>query len=288
MGMLFANDWIDYELVDSGQGAKLERWGQFLTVRPDPRAIWKRTLSKTEWEECDAHFVNNEDSGEWQMHNSPPTPWQISYNGLKFNLKPTDFRHVGIFPEQAANWNWLQERLHKTILNDRPRVLNLFAYTGGATLACLKAGAHVTHVDSSKPAMLWASENVTLSKLDKQSVRWIQDDAVKFVKREIRRGVKYDGIIMDPPRFGHGTRGEVWKLADNLSELIQDCANILSDNPAFFLVNAYTADLSPIAIEHVIKDALKFATIESGEVGLKETASGKILPAGIFGRAIFD
>jgi len=286
--LLVTEDWRDYELIDSGEGVKLERWGQYLTVRPEPRAIWRKTTPVL-WKEADAIFMQKEDEGEWQYKEHPPEDWQIGYNGLRFKLRPTNFRHVGIFPEQAINWKWIAKQItdkNEGADNRNIKILNLFAYTGGATMAAASAGAHVTHVDASRPAMMWASENAKLTHIPTDGIRWIQDDALKFVLRENRRGVKYDGIIMDPPRFGRGARGEIWKLADNLPELVSACKQILSSQPIFFLINAYTADLSHLAIKYLLKDVMGSLNgkIESGEVGMVETESKKILPAGIVAR----
>jgi len=250
-------DWTDYELIDSGRGQKLERFGQYTIARAEPRAIW---LPRTP---------------NWTS-DALPASWKISYNSLTFILRPTEFKHVGVFPEQAVNWNWLAK-----IINGKPlKILNLFAYTGGATLAAASAGAHVTHVDAVKSAIDWAHENVRASGLSDKSIRWIEEDVMKFITRETRRGSTYDGIIMDPPRFGRGTKGEVWKLEDDLPKLIKNCRDILSPNPAFILLNAYTADLSSIAIGNLL------ATDNFGELALKESVSGRLLPSGIFARWI--
>lgn len=279
------DQWRDYELLDSGREAKLERWGQFITIRPDPRAIWERTLPDTEWNKADGIYEASDEGGAWKYRNNPPEPWRIGYGTMRFELKPTIFKHVGVFPEQAVNWEWIDDAVRRKKNPGAMKILNLFAYTGGATLAAALAGAHVTHVDSSRPTMMWASQNAKLSSIKKEQIRWIQDDAVKFVKREIRRGIKYDGIIMDPPRFGRGTKGEVWKLLSDLPELIQDCKQILEDSPTLFLINAYTADASSLVLRYLLEDVFPQSTaVESGELGLKETASGKILPAGIFAR----
>jgi 23S rRNA (cytosine1962-C5)-methyltransferase len=279
------DQWRDYELLDSGGEAKLERWGQFLTIRPDPRAIWTKTMSATEWNKADGVFEAGEEGGVWKYKNNPPEPWQISYKSMRFDLKPTIFKHVGLFPEQAVNWEWIQEAIQQKKSSKVLKILNLFAYTGGATLAAATVGAHVTHVDSSRPAMMWASQNAKLSSVGKDQVRWIQDDAIKFVKREIRRGIKYDGIIMDPPRFGRGTKGEVWKLLSDLPELVNDCKQILDSSPTLFLINAYTADVSSLVLQYLLEGVFPNSQkVESGELGLRETASGKVLPAGIFSR----
>ena len=269
--ILVPEEWRDWELIDSGGGQKLERWGQYVMARPDPRVIWGKGDAKT-WKNADAVF---EDSG-WKLRTPLPANWVISYDKMKFRLKATDFKHTGVFAEQAVNWSWLGQQQAKS-------VLNLFAYTGGATMAAALAGAHVTHVDSSRPALMWASENTKLSGISKERIRWIQDDALKFVKREIRRGVKYDGIIMDPPRFGRGVSGEVWKMEEKLPELTWACKEILSSTPLFFLINAYTADLSSIALGNLLADVMG-KEVEFGELGLKESSKGRILPAGIFAR----
>lgn len=269
----YPTDWTDYELIDSGLGEKLERFDKFTLVRPDPRAIWNKS-NPVLWQNADAMYKRSDSkSGQWEIKHTPPTPWRVRYKNLTFTLRPTEFKHVGIFPEQAVNWNWLT-----SIINNKPlKVLNLFAYTGGATMAAAAAGAQVTHVDAVKSAIDWAHENVRASGLADKSVRWIEEDAMKFILREAKRGNTYDGIIMDPPRFGRGTKGEVWKLEDDLPKLITACRNILSKNPAFILLNAYTADLSSIAIGNLLE------THEFGELTLKD-ASGKFLPSGIFAR----
>jgi len=254
--MVCPDGWRDYELLDTGDGMKLEKWGSSIVSRREPRVIWRKG-NPSMWE-------NQGDLAE-QV---------ISYKDLKFKLKQTIFGHTGVFPEQAVNWNWLGQQHAKS-------VLNLFAYTGGATMAAALAGAQVTHVDASKPAMTWAGENARLSGIT--NVRWIQDDAVKFVKREIKRGTKYDGIIMDPPRFGRGASGEVWKFEDDISKLAWECKELLSPTPQFFLINAYTADLSSVALGNLLSGVME-KEVEFGELGLKETSKGRILPAGIFAR----
>jgi 23S rRNA (cytosine1962-C5)-methyltransferase len=280
MQTLLPEGWRDYELLDSGEGIKLERWGQYVVIRPEPRAIWNKKNPDL-WKEAAAIY---EDEG-WKFMTPLPAEWTISYEGIKFRLKPTEFKHTGVFPEQAANWQWINKQIAKFKMQN-VKILNLFAYTGGATMAAAMAGATVTHVDSSRPSMMWASENCTLSHIPKERVRWIQDDALKFVQREIRRGVKYEGIIMDPPRFGRGANGEVWKLDENLPKLAHECRKILSDDPLFFLINAYTADLSHLAIQYVLDDVVAGlgGKVESGELGLKEASAGRILPAGIWAR----
>ena len=279
--LLVAQGWTDYELLDSGEGVKLERWGQYVSVRPEPRAIWNKSTPE-EWKKADAEYGGE----EWKFRSSPPEDWVIGYGQMKFRLKPTDFKHTGVFPEQAVNWEWIKEQIisHES-RSPNPKILNLFAYTGGATMAAAMAEAHVTHVDASRPVMMWASENCRLAGVAKEKLRWIQDDALKFVQREGLRNEKYDGIIMDPPRFGRGASGEVWKLEDHLPKLVWAAKKILSPAPLFFLINAYTADLSSVALGNLLGDALgNTGRVECGELGLKESLGGRILPAGIFAR----
>ncbi|MBI4062524.1 class I SAM-dependent methyltransferase [Candidatus Gottesmanbacteria bacterium] len=255
-------DWKDYELIDSGDGAKLERFGSYTIARTDPRALWQKRASD-----------------QWNSAVKPPQrPWKISYKHLTFLLRTTEFKHVGIFPEQAVNWDWLYSRA------DGLNILNLFAYTGGATLAAASAGAHVTHVDSVKSTIAWARENVVASNLSSTPIRWIEEDAYKFVLREGRRGNTYDAIIMDPPRFGRGSKGEVWKIEEDLPKLLEACKQILSPKPAFFLINAYTADLSSLVPRHMLSNLMESDMIEFGELALKETIGGRLLPNGIFAR----
>lgn len=271
--MIVADKWQDYELLDTGDGMKLERWNQYIMARPDPRIIWSKG-DPTLWDKADAAFTDD----KWIFNSPPPQSWIISYKQLKFKLRPTDFKHTGVFPEQAVNWDWIgQGRKEKC------SVLNLFAYTGGATMAATLAGAQVTHVDSSKPAITWARENAEITGIGKDKIRWIPEDALKFVKREINRGTIYDGIIMDPPRFGRGASGEVWKLEEDLPKLVWECKKLLSPTPVFFLINAYTADLSSTALGNLLSGVLE-KEVEHGELGLKETSQGRLLPAGIFAR----
>ncbi len=275
--ILTPDKWQDYELIDSGEGEKLERWGQYVMSRPEPRAIWNKAGIEP-WKNADAIH-----SGEqWKFSNNPPENWTISYGQIKFKLRPTDFKHTGVFPEQAVNWEWITNQItnHKS---QTPKILNLFAYTGGTTMAAALAGAQVTHVDSSKPAMMWASENATLSSIPKDRIRWIQEDAQKFVEREIRRRTKYDAIVMDPPRFGRGAGGEIWKLEEHLPKLVHEARKLLSETPLFFLINGYTADLSHTALANLLSDAMQTG-VESGEIGLKQTSNGKTMPAGIWAR----
>jgi len=277
-------DWKDYELIDSGSGAKLERFGSYIIARPDPRAIWMPRAPKTLWDAAHATYVrkNQTEEGTWQIKTPPPNDWSVRYNDLVFTLRPTSFKHVGVFPEQAVNWQWLRQ-----CIDNRPlRVLNLFAYTGGATMAAAAAGATVTHVDSAKSAIEWAKNNVTKSRLTDKHIRWIIDDATKFALREQRRGNIYDGIILDPPRFGRGTKGEVWKIEEDLPKLLDICRTLLSKNPVFVLINAYTADISSVVISHVLSDVTRgiVGNITFGELALIDKTSQRLLPNGIFAR----
>lgn len=277
-------DWVDYELIDSGDGAKLERFGNYVIARPDPRAIWKRMAPHAVWQRAHAGFVRGDkDEGHWDIKTQPPADWQVRYRDIFFTLKPTSFKHVGIFPEQAVNWDWMT-----AVIKSRPstKILNLFAYTGGATMAALSAGAEVTHVDAAKSTIEWAKANVSVSKLSDKPVRWITDDAYKFALRETKRGNTYDGIILDPPRFGRGPKGEVWKIEDDLPKLITTCRALISDKPAFILINAYTADLSPLVISHLLTDmTASLGGIQNrGELAIADSTSGRLLPNGIFAR----
>lgn len=284
----YPTDWKDYELIDSGQGEKLERFGPDATsgytiARPDPRALWAKRATSDQWRRANAAYIRTTvTEGHWQTRQPPPNPWRISYRHLTFGLKPTEFKHVGVFPEQATNWDWLGTVIKGKSLN----VLNLFAYTGGATLAAAAAGARVTHVDSVKSTIAWARENAVLSKLENKPIRWIEDDAYKFALREGRRAIRYDGIIMDPPRFGRGAQGQVWKIEQDLPKLFGAIKLILAPTPTFILINAYTADLSSIVLLHMLEDLVEDlgGTITFGELALKETSAGRLLPNGIFAR----
>ena len=285
----YPTDWMEYELLDSGLGQKLERFGSaekgYIVSRTDPRAIWNPVLPKNDWDKANAKFISDgEDGGRWKFRTPAPTPWLISYKSLTFSLRPTEFKHIGVFPEQAVNWNWLSSAIaHRPL-----KVLNLFAYTGGASIASSVAGARVTHVDSARGAIAWAKVNAKESRLPPTAIRWIEDDAYKFVAREGRRGSKYDGIIRDPPRFGRGSQGEVWKLADDLPKLLAACKTILDPNPTFFLINAYTADLSSIVIGRLLSEMMGSTpgTTTSGELTLKTASNGQLLPSGLFARWI--
>lgn len=275
----------DYELLDSGEGEKLERLGDFVLSRPDPQAIWKKNLTESEWKKADAFFTRTETSGEWRYKGDKKLDkWPIEYSGLKFWIKPTAFKHTGIFPEQIENWDWVRNIISTSTA---PSVLNLFGYTGGASLACAQAGAKVVHVDGSKSAISWARENAELSGLSEKPIRWILEDARVFVGREIKRGNKYDAIIMDPPAFGHGANKEIWKIEEHLLPLVEDCIKLLNDNPLFFIINGYSAGYSAVAYKNILSELVtKFGgSVEEGELMLKEgRAGGRLLPCGIFAR----
>ena len=283
--MNIANKWKDYEILDMADGEKLERWGNYILVRPDPQIIWKKKSFPEKWKKANARYNRSKTGGgSWENTSNLPKAWQIKYHNLVFNIKPMGFKHTGLFPEQAVNWDWMIEKIQKE--KREIKVLNLFAYTGGATVACLYAGASVCHVDSSKGMTSWAKENVISSGLEKAQVRYIVDDVFKFVNREIRRGNKYDAIIMDPPSYGRGTNGEVWKFEENVDELIRLCSKVLSDNPLFFLVNSYTTGISSTVLENILKMKLmaKNGNYSSGEIGLPMSNSNLILPCGIYAK----
>ena len=284
--MKLANEWKDYELLDMASGMKLERWGKYVLSRPDPQIIWKEKTFKEKWKNLDAKYIrSNKGGGHWENVNSVPENWQIKYKDLTFNIKQMGFKHTGLFPEQAVNWDYMIDKIKKS--NRKIKVLNLFAYTGGATVACAYAGADVVHVDSSKGMVAWAKENIASSNLTDRYVRFIVDDVIKFVKREIRRGNKYDAIVMDPPSFGRGANGEVWNIEESLYELVELCIQVLSDNPLFFLINSYTTGLSPKVLENVLLLTVNKKVngkITSGEIGLPMTDSNLVLPCGIYGR----
>lgn len=279
--MLVAKDFDDYEILGMSDGEKLERWGKYTLLRPDPQIVWSDKLNKNN---INAHYHrSNKGGGYWEKLTSLPDSWQVHYKDLTFNVKLMSFKHTGIFPEQAVNWDFMMNKITNA---KRPiKVLNLFAYTGCATVACLKAGASVVHVDSSKGMVDWAKENVKSSKLENAPVRFLVDDCIKFVKREIRRGNKYDAIIMDPPSFGRGANKEVWDIEKDLYPLVKLCTEILSDKPLFFIINSYTAGLSPTVLENILKLTLsKYkGKITSGELGI-ETQNKLILPCGVYGR----
>jgi len=293
--MQLATHWTDYELLATGEGDKLERWGNFVLRRPDPQIIWPLSQPHPKWKTPDAWYHrSSEGGGAWKYNKKLPEEWNITYKNLTFAVKTMGFKHTGLFPEQAANWDWMTEvirsRLRKPVnqqpANQPPSVLNLFAYTGGATVACAKAGASVCHVDAAKNMVTRCKHNAQLSGLKDAPIRYITDDVFKFVEREIRRGKKYEGIIMDPPSYGRGPKGEIWKVEEQLFELIKLCTQVLSDQPLFFLVNSYTTGFSPTVVENILRLNLKKfkGQVSSDELGLQETGSGIILPCGISAR----
>ena len=279
-----ANNWKDYEILDMANGEKLERWGNVVLIRPDPQIIWKNKSFPNKWNDANAKYNRSSTGGgSWKYNKKMPENWQIKYKELTFNIKPMGFKHTGLFPEQAVNWDWMISKIKNA--KREIKVLNLFAYTGGATVACSYAGASVCHVDSSKGMTAWAKENVASSGLADRPVRFIVDDVVKFVNREIRRGNKYDGIIMDPPSYGRGTNGEVWKFEENIADLVELCSKVLSDEPLFFLINSYTTGISSTVLENILRlNIKKKGKLSHGEVGLPMTNSKLILPCGIYGR----
>ncbi len=283
--MEIAKEWKDYEILDMSNGEKLERWKDIILIRPDPQIIWKEKSFPEKWKTANARYSrSNTGGGAWQYHKRLPESWQVHYKDLTFNIKPMGFKHTGLFPEQAVNWDWMINKIKSE--KREIKVLNLFAYTGGATVACASAGASVCHVDSSKGMVSWAKENIVSSGLSERPVRFIIDDVTKFVQREIRRGNKYDAIIMDPPSYGRGKNGEVWQFENNISDLVELCSQVLSDNPLFFLINSYTTGISSKVLENIlsIKLNLKKGKLSSGEIGLPMKDSGLVLPCGIYGR----
>ena len=283
--MNIANNWKEYEILDMANGEKLERWNNIFLIRPDPQIIWNEKSFPEKWKTANARYSrSNTGGGAWKYHKKIPESWQVKYKELTFNIKPMGFKHTGLFPEQAVNWDWMINKIKEA---KRPiKVLNLFAYTGGATVACLSAGASVCHVDSSKGMVAWAKENVISSGLQDRPVRYIIDDVTKFVQREIRRGNKYDAIIMDPPSYGRGASGEVWQFENNISDLVKLCEQVLSDKPLFFLINSYTTGISAEVLGNILKINLKKykGKITGGEIGLPMKDSDLVLPCGIYGR----
>lgn len=280
--MRYTSDWKDYELLDCSSGERLERWGNVTLIRPDPQVIWKTPKKHPAWRRADAvYHRSNSGGGNWEIKNKIPSFWSIGYGDLNFNVKTMGFKHTGIFPEQAVNWDYTAKLIKNA---GRPvKVLNLFAYTGGATVACLKAGAEVVHVDASKGMVQWAKENAVASGVADRKVRWIVDDCVKFVQREIRRGNKYDIIIMDPPSYGRGPGGEIWKLENEVYSFVELCSQVLSDNPIMVLINSYTTGLSPAVMQYILGALIKpkFGGVaESDEIGLPVTQTEMILPCG--------
>lgn len=289
--MWIADGWKDYEVLDTSSGEKLERWGEYILVRPDPQVIWDTPHRAPEWKKKNGHYHrSSKGGGQWEFFDLPEQ-WKISYGDLTFHLKPFRFKHTGLFPEQAVNWDWTS-RLIRCAKKQSPekevRVLNLFAYTGGATAACARAGASVTHVDASKGMVTWAKENAAASGLSEAPIRYLVDDCVKFVEREIRRGNHYDGIIMDPPSYGRGPKGEIWKIEERVFPLVELCTQVLSDQPLFFLINSYTTGLQPAVLSYMLKLTVagRFeGIVEADEIGIPVRGeSGLILPCGASGR----
>ena len=292
--MWIADRWKDYQVIDSSCGEKLERWDKYTLVRPDPQVIWNTPKTEKGWTRMNGHYHRSKSGGgEWEFFNLP-NEWTILYpliigKTLTFRLKPFSFKHTGVFPEQAVNWDWFSQIIAAAKQKNPDRkisVLNMFAYTGGATIAAAAAGAHVTHVDAAKGMVAWARENAAVSGLAEAPIRWIVDDCVKFVEREIRRGSRYDAIIMDPPSYGRGPKGEIWKIEDNVFPLIQLCSQLLSDAPIFFLINSYTTGLQPAVLSYMLSTALKRfgGNVAASEVGLPVTSNGLVLPCGASGR----
>lgn len=290
--MWLADRWKDYEVIDCSGGEKLERWGSYILVRPDPQVIWNTPRTQNGWTHKNGHYHRSaKGGGSWEFFRLPEE-WAICYTlpigqELTFHLKPFSFKHTGLFPEQAANWDWFSQLIRRSTDSGREiKVLNLFAYTGGATLAAAAAGAHVTHVDASRGMVNWAKENAASSGLGDAPIRWLVDDCVKFVEREIRRGRHYDAVIMDPPSYGRGPKGEIWKIEESVYPLITLCGQLLSDDPLFFLINSYTTGLQPAVLSYMMHTVLKqfSGTISAGEVGLPVSSSGLVLPCGASGR----
>lgn len=281
-----AKNWKDYECLDAGNGYKLERWKDVILSRPESHADWSKNPKVKEWKDVHAHYQLSNGKGDWQFEQTLPETWNIQYKDLTFKVSPTSFKHTGLFPEQAANWDWMRKLIER---EDREiRILNLFAYTGGATMACSKAGAsEVVHVDASKGMIAWAKENQQLCGLEDHKIRYIVDDVLKFVEREKRRGRTYHGILMDPPSFGRGPKGELWKFEKQIIDLIDSCKELLDDDPLFFLVNAYTLGFSDDLLYKDLKFAFNKAKVVTGEIGLPITNQDKVLPCGIFGRVSF-
>jgi 23S rRNA (cytosine1962-C5)-methyltransferase len=282
--MEVAKNWKDYEILDMANGEKLERWGNIYLIRPDPQIIWKNKTYPNKWKMANARYSRSSTGGgSWNYLKKLPDNWQVKYKDLTFNIKPMGFKHTGLFPEQAVNWDWMINKIRNA--NREIKVLNLFAYTGGATVACSYAGASVCHVDSSKGMVAWAKENIVSSGLKERPVRFIVDDVVKFVNREIRRGNKYDAIIMDPPSYGRGTNGEVWKFEENIGDLVELCTKVLSDKPLFFLINSYTTGISSMVLENILRLSInKKEKLSCGEIGIPMAESSLILPCGIYAR----
>ena len=283
MAILTSSEWEEYKLLDSGNGRRLEKYGKYTLDRPDPEVLWGPKLSYEEWTKADAFYERETtEKGSWNMNTPLAKKWELHYKNLSFWIKPTPFKHTGVFPEQALQWDWIISSISKT--NRKVSLLNLFAYTGAASLAAASVGATVTHVDSSKPAVTWANENRILSKLPDDLIRWIVDDVVKFTTREIRRGRKYDAIILDPPVYGHGPKGEKWDFSLDIAQLLENCKQLLSDQPLFVLLNSYAVSHSALTLNNIMSDIFKdFAgTIDSGELTLKDESRKRLLSTGIY------
>lgn len=282
--MRYTKDWKDYELLDCSEGERLERWGKVILIRPDPQIIWSTPKDHPMWKHADARYVrSSQGGGHWEYRRELPEFWKINYKDLTFKISPTGFKHTGLFPEQAVNWDMMREKIKEAKAEGREvRVLNLFAYTGGATVAAASAGASVCHVDAAKGMVHWARENAELSSLNEKPIRWIVDDCKKFVEREIRRGSKYDAVILDPPSYGRGPGGEVWKLEEHVFELVSLVSEVLTDEPLFVLLNSYTTGLSASTMAYVLGSAMKKfgGKVEAEEIGLPVTQSGMALPCG--------
>lgn len=293
--MWIAKDWKSYEVIDTSDGEKLERWGKYILLRPDPQVIWNTPKDNPAWKKLNGHYHrSSKGGGEWEFF-SLPNEWSIDYKGLTFNLKPFSFKHTGLFPEQAVNWDWCGEIIKSAInyhpekySKDRPfKVLNLFAYTGGATVSAAKAGANITHVDASKGMVGWAKENAVSSGLENAPIRWLVDDCVKFVEREIRRGNTYDGIIMDPPSYGRGPKGEIWKIEESIYPFIELCTQVLDKDAQFFLINSYTTGLQPAVLSYMLNTLIakkRGGEVTADEIGLPVSSNGLVLPCGASGR----
>lgn len=282
MRILTAPTWNEYELLDSGHGRRLERFGHYRLSRPDPQTLWQPSRPQAEWDAADAAFVEEGKKGRWQLRTSVPSSWNLRYENLTFVAKLSPFKHTGIFPEQAAHWGWMNDIL--TSVTHPTNVLNLFGYTGAASLVAANTGATVTHVDASRPTIGWARENQALSGLTDKPIRWILDDALKFVRREERRGVRYDGIIMDPPVFGHGPNGERWDFTEHFPQLLAACKAVLSREPAFLIINAYAVSASGTMLGNMLTDLNLGGTVDAGELAIKETGRDRLLSTGIYGR----
>ena len=284
--MYLCDEWKDYAVLDTGDGDKLERWGDVILQRPDPQVIWPKAKPAM-WKQAHAVYCRSEQGGgHWEINRQLPERWVIGVDGLKFYVKPTGFKHTGLFPEQAANWRFMSDCIRRSTSGETPRVLNLFAYTGGATLACAKAGAHVTHVDAAKGMVLWAKENRDLSRIPEERTRFIIEDAKAFVRREMRRGNTYDGIVMDPPSYGRGPNGEVWKLEDELYSLVELCAGVLSDHPIFFVLNGYTTGFCASVLSNITERCLcgKYGGHTEAQELCLPVQSGGVLPCGTTAR----